>query len=382
MDFGPRHQQRVPDSPDRPQRRPRSPAQRPHHPQLPRRVEPDHLLDGLPHAGQRQERVRARNLVQRGARPGGHRQQGRLHRGTHHQRHRQRQQRREHDDGTDLDRLHRDLSHGLHPEPRRFAGLYDQDRDRRRQHLRTLQQGPHPAQGRHGRSGVEPRTLHSQESHLGDGHVLGVRLGGRHSAEGEALQRADRHGRIHLGNAGRLRTSRTQRQPDADQRRLCTQHQCQPRNEIPDAGARQERRQLLHADQHHLQIPPYRGNAALRFGEHLGRTGSRDPRPLRLDGIEGHGRHRPLPDPPPHPRGHRAGEGFREQLLGPPDRIPLRQARKPHLPPHDRRQRLPDLHPSRREIGQRRLGNKRPELPRPHRQRIQPRQRETLGRHQ
>lgn len=28
-----------------------------------------------------------------------------------------------------------------------------------------------------------------------------------------------------------------------------------------------ERRQLLHADQHHLQIPPYRGDAALRFGE-------------------------------------------------------------------------------------------------------------------
>ena len=63
----------------------------------------------------------------------------------------------------------------------------------------------------------------------------------------------------------------------ADQRRLCTQHQCQPRNEIPDAGARQERRQLLHADQHHLQIPPRRQHAALRFGEHLGRTGSRRP---------------------------------------------------------------------------------------------------------
>ena len=82
---------------------------------------------------------------------------------------------------------------------------------------------------------------------------------------------------LHLGDAARLRASRAQRQSDPDQRRLRPQHRSQPRNEIPDAGARQEGQQFLHADQHHLQIPPRRADAALRFGKYLGSRGARNP---------------------------------------------------------------------------------------------------------
>ncbi len=50
-----------------------------------------------------------------------------------------------------------------------------------------------------------------------------------------------------------------------------------PRNEIPDAGARQEGQQFLHADQHHLQIPPRRADATLRFREISRESWSRNP---------------------------------------------------------------------------------------------------------